>query len=364
MKQTLPRTPEKKYNIVLIILESFSVPYLEKGDTPFFDSLKNEGIYFENYFANAVRSIEAVPALLSGVPNLFNFSFIGSPYAMHKTPDVGKILKKKGYHTSFFHGARKGSMGFDEYLKAHGISEYYSGEDFPKHKNPEYFDGTWGIYDNYFMDFFLQKIQSFPQPFFTTFFSLSNHHPFKLPPSFSKKQGDFHTTLRFTDNTLREFFRKIRQWKGFKNTIFFITADHFTRFQNEDITYPEQHRVPFLIYAPYLLAPRKISYAVSHINFLPTLIDILNLNIEHAGFAPSGLDPSARHYALFQHGNHYIFIRDSVGLEKNKFTGKVSFLLRKNRRWRNIPRNTLSPKILEALVQSQHNVILQDKFLK
>ncbi len=362
-KETRIETSEKKYNIVLIILESFSVPYLDQGNTPFFDSLKHEGIYFENYYANAVRSIEAIPALFSGVPNLFDFSFIGSPYALNSTPDVGSFLQSEGYKTAFFHGARRGSMGFEEYLKAHGIEEYYGKEDFPDYKNPKYFDGTWGIYDNYFMEFFREKIVSFKEPFFASYFSLSNHHPFKLP---DKNQGDYRATLRFTDSVLRRFFEKIRTWKGFENTIFLITADHYTRFGENYLNFPEQHQVPFLIYAPHLFSPGKITYPVSHINLLPTLIDILGLKTHYSSFVPSGLDSLAKHFALFRHSESLILVRDSGAVERLRHN-KRFFLFRKTglKNWKrtdSLPELKKPDELLELLSQAEHNLILSGKF--
>ncbi|WP_306429808.1 sulfatase-like hydrolase/transferase [Sphingobacterium sp. E70] len=70
------------------------------------------------------------------------------------------------------------------------------------------------------------------QPFFASFFSLSSHHPFKVP---EKYQGKFpkgplpvQEPIGYTDNALREFFATASKMPWFNNTLFVICADHAT----------------------------------------------------------------------------------------------------------------------------------------
>ncbi|HOT89668.1 MAG TPA: sulfatase-like hydrolase/transferase, partial [Bacteroidales bacterium] len=79
-------------NVVLIILESFSREYIGalnknmengyyKGYTPFLDSLIDKSLVFPNTYANTKRSVEAIPAILVGIPALMNDSYISSKYS-------------------------------------------------------------------------------------------------------------------------------------------------------------------------------------------------------------------------------------------------------------------------------------------
>ncbi|MGB0896315.1 MAG: LTA synthase family protein, partial [Flavobacteriaceae bacterium] len=78
--------PFNKKNIVIIILESFgdeNVSYSNpiNGNTPFLDSLITKSLYFKNGFANGRVSIDAVPSIISGIPNIFGTPYINSTYA-------------------------------------------------------------------------------------------------------------------------------------------------------------------------------------------------------------------------------------------------------------------------------------------
>src|SRR5690606_9476528 len=95
------KTPNKK-NVVLLILESFGRENIQRGQTPFLDSLIQKSYYFENGFANGKLSIDAVPSTISSIPSLMNKSFISSSYAVNDIYGLPKILKDHGYDTSFF----------------------------------------------------------------------------------------------------------------------------------------------------------------------------------------------------------------------------------------------------------------------
>ena len=134
----------EKPNVVLIIMESFSKEYSgylngNDGYMPFLDSLMQESLHFPNAFANAKKSLEALPAILASIPALMETPFVSSPYSANKINSLPRQLKNSGYHTSFFHGGINGTMGFDD---------------------------------------FARKLNTFPRPFFTCLFSLSSHHPY------------------------------------------------------------------------------------------------------------------------------------------------------------------------------------------
>lgn len=72
--------PERRDNIIIIIVESLSTDYTGVGRpgvsyTPFLDGLAKKGIYFHNSFANGRRSIDAPPAILAGLPHLRDETF-------------------------------------------------------------------------------------------------------------------------------------------------------------------------------------------------------------------------------------------------------------------------------------------------
>src|SRR5690606_35786309 len=230
-------TEFKKLNVVVLILESFGKEHVGalnkdinngtyKGYTPFLDSLIGESYTFNRSYANGRKSIDALPSVITGIPSVGE-PFVLSIYSGNKTTSLAKLLGDEGYETAFFHGAPNGSMGFSAYTQLAGIKHYFGKDEYSNDKD---FDGIWGIWDEPFMQFMADKLTEMPEPFFASFFSLSSHHPFKVP---EKYQGVFpkgplplHEPVGYTDYALRQFFEKAKKAPWFENTLFVLCADH------------------------------------------------------------------------------------------------------------------------------------------
>ncbi|MBC7488598.1 MAG: sulfatase-like hydrolase/transferase, partial [Cytophagaceae bacterium] len=92
----------KGRNVVVLILESFGQEYIgyynkKGGYTPFLDSLLHESYVFSNALANGKQSIDAVPAILSGIPSLLERPFTESVYASNRMPSLATYFSEQGY---------------------------------------------------------------------------------------------------------------------------------------------------------------------------------------------------------------------------------------------------------------------------
>ena len=171
-------------NVVIIILESFAKEYVGflnngNGYTPFLDSLMQESYVFTNAYSSGNRSIESLPSIFSGIPPLMNVPFIISNYSANKMDALPTILKQNGYNTSFYHGGTNGTMGFSGFTASAGIERYFGKNEYPNSIEDE--DGAWGIYDEPYLQYFAQQLNQKKEPFFSTLFTLSSHHPYHLP---------------------------------------------------------------------------------------------------------------------------------------------------------------------------------------
>ena len=234
----------KKKNVVVIIIESFGREYIGtynrhvpgyKGYTPFTDSLlANGALTFTHSYCNGRKSIDGMPSILSSIP-MFVEPFFLSPYSVNDVSGLADCLNKKGYETAFFHGAERGSMGFMAFARATKFHEYYGREDFnsdPRTRGDADFDGWWGISDEPFMQYYCQKMTEMKEPFMTALFTLSSHHPFRVPDAYKKQfpeedpEMPIYPVIRYTDMALQHFFASAQKQSWFKNTIFVITSDH------------------------------------------------------------------------------------------------------------------------------------------
>jgi hypothetical protein len=221
-----------KKNIVVLIVESFGKEYTGayndyEGYTPFLDSLIGVSTSFKHSFANGSKSIDAIPSSITGVPYVQDH-FILSKYASRNhLNSFANLLKPKGYSTAFMHGAPNGSMGFWAFCRQVGFDQYFGYNEF---NNEAEFDGTWGIWDEPFLSFSIDKMNGLKQPFYNLIFTLSSHDPFKVPEKytdhFPKGTLPIHQCVGYTENALRKFFEKAKTTAWYQNTIFVFTADH------------------------------------------------------------------------------------------------------------------------------------------
>ena len=286
-----------KKNIVVIILESFgdeNISYSspKTGNTPFLDSLISKSLYFKNGFANGRVSIDAVPSVISGIPSIIGQPYISSNYAFNKVNSLPILLKKEGYHTSFFHGSFNGSQNFDQFSKIAGFQEYYGKNEYPD-KNPEHYDGKWGVFDEEFLQFFGQKLSVFKEPFFSSVFTISAHSPFIIPKKhkdkFKKGATLFQETVGYTDYSLKRFFDYAKTQKWYKNTLFVITSDHCSGINKkfyESII--QQYSIPFIFFDPSNNDLKEVSLKnFQQIDILPSVLDYLNYKKKYISYGNS-----------------------------------------------------------------------------
>lgn len=283
---------DPKPNVVIFILESFGKEYsgaFNKNSkienfvsyTPFFDSLAAKSLIATNAFANGRQSIHGMSSILAGIPTLKD-AFTSSPYSNQKIQSIVSVSNEMGYDTSFFHGAPNGSMGFLGFGNILGFKHYYGKTEF---NNDAEFDGIWGIWDEPFFQYFAKTLNQKKNPFMATMFSVSSHHPFKVPEKYKGKikKGplEIHEPIGYTDYALKQFFKTAEKMPWFDNTIFVFVADH-----TNQVGYPEYEKsmnrfaVPILFYSPnpkYQLQG-EITEPAQQMDIYPTLADLMGYN--------------------------------------------------------------------------------------
>lgn len=311
--------PFDKKNVVVLILESFAKEHFGElnkdiqegkytGYTPFLDSLIRNGYTFTDTYANGRKSIDALPSVITGIPSIGE-PFVLSVYSGNETTSLAKLLGQKGYETAFFHGAPNGSMGFSAYMKLAGIQHYFGKDEY---NNDRDFDGIWGIWDEPFLQFVANKINTFKQPFFASFFSLSSHHPFKVPEKyqdrFPKGPLPVQEPIGYTDHALREFFATASKMPWYNNTLFVICADHATvSHLPEYQTTAGGFQIPIIFYAPGTGLVGKADKLVQQIDIMPTILNYLHYDEPYFAFGSDAFMPGRDNFVLNNNAGSYNF---------------------------------------------------------
>jgi phosphoglycerol transferase MdoB-like AlkP superfamily enzyme len=340
--------PFQKQNVVILILESFGCEYTKsynrhqdggtyEGFTPFLDSLTGSSRIYLQSFSNGRKSIDAMPSVLTSIPMLVE-PFLLTSYSNNKTNSIASILNKEGYHTAFFHGAPNGSMGFQAFANIVGFKEYYGMNDYP---NKNDYDGSWGVWDEEFFQFFAGKMNQFKQPFCTAIFSVSSHHPFIVPErykgKFKKGSMPIHQCITYTDNALRKFFATASRMPWYDNTLFVITGDHTS--QSVNLQYKTNigaFRVPIIFYKPDNSLKGAVDELAQQIDIMPSVLGYLNYNKPYLAFGRDLFDPLEEPFVITYTSNTYQLVMGDYlflynGLTETGFYNmKTDLLLSKN----------------------------------
>ena len=379
--QVKSEKPFRYDNVVVIVLESFereSIGFYNKdlaggtykGFTPFFDSLLSKSFVCWNGFANGRKSIDALPSVLAGIP-AGELPFVLTPYASNDVHGLPYLLKQKGYHTSFFHGAPNGSMGFKALMNLLGVEKYYGKDEYG---NDDDFDGTWGIWDEPFFQFYARTLDTIQQPFFSTIFSVSSHEPFKVP---SKYKGVFKSdaanplreVTAYTDHALQQFFETAKKMPWFKNTLFVITADHasITSFPSYQNAWGNM-AVPILFYHASDSLQQIKPAIIQQTDIMPTILGYLNYSGSFLSFGKNVMADSIDSYAVNYYNGFQIF-QDSLLLQLNGgkgvgvFNFKADPLLEKNLVGVYPAKQDAMEKKLKAYIQQYHNRMIENDLL-
>jgi hypothetical protein len=303
-------------NVVILILESFAryhigalhagVPGMESY-TPFLDSLILHSHACSNAFANGAKSIDAIPSILGSIPTLEE-PYVLTPYALNEVEGLGALLQRKGYHTSFFHGAQNNSMGFSSIVNMLGFAHYFGRTEY---QNDRDYDGIWGIWDEPFLQFFARTLNTFPQPFASAVFTISSHHPFKVPAHFEGKfpkgTTPIHQCIGYTDYALRRFFDAASKMPWFERTLFVLTADHSSWSEN----YAEYRNpmnalaVPVIYYHPGRAQALLDTVPTQQINIMPTVLRHLNYDLPYFAYGQAP-DSTTRPFVVTYNGGYQL----------------------------------------------------------
>jgi len=308
-----------KQNVVIIILESFAKEYIGyfnrgKGYTPFFDSLCKKGVAFQHSYANGIHSIDALPAILSGIPALLSTPYLNSTFQTNRINSIGKLLREEmGYATSFYHGGQRNTMSFNQYIRTSDHGDYYSLEQYPKKE--EDWDESWGIYDEPYLQYFARQLKQEKQPFCSAVFTLSSHHPYNVPAKYQdslpKGEIPIHQSIAYADHSLKRFFKTASQMDWYDNTLFIITADHTSETSPKKELYQTSYKkfaVPIVLYNHGLEKLPDTSRIVQQIDILPTVLDYSGYPKPFYALGHSVFDTSSEGYAVQRHYNYYQMI--------------------------------------------------------
>ncbi len=375
-----------KKNVVVLIVESFGREYIGalnktlengqyRGYTPYVDSLIAKSVTFSHTYCNGRKSIDGMPSILSSIP-MFVEPFFLTPASMNHVSGIASILAAEGYQTAFFHGAQRGSMGFQAFSRATGFQDYYGREDYDadtRFGGDEDFDGMWAIWDEPFLQYYATKMSEMKEPFMTAIFTASSHHPYVIPEKYKAQYPEegiiIHKCIRYTDMAIGKFFEKASLEPWFNNTIFVLTSDHTNlsdhAFYETDLG---GFCSPIIIYEPGNAErqPEIQDKIAQQIDILPTIMGMLHYPKPYFGFGVDVLNtPAEDTWAVNYLNGIFQYVKQGHVLQfdgtQTKAVYALSDSLMKQNLIGKVPQQPQMERELKAIIQQYMTRMTQDK---
>lgn len=275
----------KNINIVLILMESMSAEFLSMKDgslTPYLNELIKESYYFENFYSAGTHTNQGVAATLFGLPSLFDKNMMKN-VEITKCQGIPRILRERGYQTSFFVTHESQYDNMNAFLLENGIQRMYAQEDYPASKVVN----GYGVQDDYLFEYAMDRITEQSKqkaPFFATILTISNHPPYIVPEKFrSVSKEPSEQIVAFADDAIRHFMSEAKKQDWYKNTIFVLLGDHGKLVGKTTYDMPlSYNHIPLIIHsALFDDAPKVFDNLGGQIDVTPTLLGLLDYSFDN-----------------------------------------------------------------------------------
>ena len=296
-------------NVVLIILESFGRTITDevidgKEVTPHLNSLKSEGIWFENLFANSYRTDRGTVAIMSGYSTHPKVSIMKYPQKAHTLPAIARSLHAEGYTTTFTYGGDANFTNTISYLYGTGIERVTDQRTLPLNVPL----AQWGYADDVVCEYFADEVlelASAEKPYFATLLTLSSHEPFDVP--YSAFENKILNAAAFTDECVGKMIERWKQSPAWEDMLVVLIADH-------GIAYPEglqtgelpRQRIPMLWTGGAVKqGGMVVENFSSQADLAATLLRQMGIATDGFKFSKDIFNPAIPHYGFWTFNNGF-----------------------------------------------------------
>ena len=325
-----PMLPEKfknkKPNIILIFLESFSSRFVDVYNNNRFKNLtpgltefandKNTTVFWNLYNAST-------PSITGNISELCSFLPPTGHEELEKEKKIKKvylrclpkILKNNGYqYTGFITAVQKNFANKDSLFASMGTDEVFGTAELARLIKGEPL--AWGYSDHQMFPVLMDMLEKKPEPFLFMLSTVDTHLPFtsvKDVVQFRNSRSNALNAFHTTDDAFRIFWDKFKASRFYDNTIVITIADHavFPAGVTKDIFPEDAGKVnfydenAFMMYVPaealakegvpQIKLPTKIDLYASGIDLAPSILQLLGINTPNSFEGRSIFDDRAKY---------------------------------------------------------------------
>ncbi|MEE9119171.1 MAG: sulfatase [Calditrichia bacterium] len=297
-----------KMNLLLITIDTVRADRLgcygyPKKTSPNMDKLSENAVLFENAISQSAVTPVSHASIMTGLlPQNHQLRSLHGGVNYELQPGqltLAEIMKSNGYRTGGFvsafpvthhYGLHQGFDEWDQQFENNDGKGLITDKDIVNTGNAQ---RRADVTASRTLSWLKQNAQ---QPFFIWAHFFDVHDPVLKPPKEYLEQFPFtlldeinilrvlyDCELAFMDAEIGRILKKLEEMGVRKNTAVAIMADHGEGLGDHQwwghcILYQEQIRIPFILSIPGQKKGKRIRELVRSIDFVPTIVDLLNLN--------------------------------------------------------------------------------------
>ncbi|GIN85486.1 lipoteichoic acid synthase-like YqgS [Heyndrickxia sporothermodurans] len=321
----------KGRNVIVISLEStqsFVINSKVNGQviTPYLNQLIKDSYYFDHFYHQTGQGKTAdAEFLIENSLYPLNRGAVFFTHASNKYNSLATKLNENGYYTSGMHANNKSFWNRDIMYKSLGYQKFYSSNSYTITDENSV---GWGMKDIPFFQQSVDLMKEMPKPFYAKMITLTNHHPFTLDESDrfieeytsnDKTVNRYFTTVRYEDESIKEFMIKLKQAGLYDKSIIIMYGDHYGISENhhlamgqylgKEITpfvHADLQKVPFIVHIPGVTDKGRgkiISKVSGQIDVRPTILHLLGIETKKdIQFGEDLFSPDHRNFTIFRDG--------------------------------------------------------------
>ena len=306
----------KPLNVIVVLEESLGAEFVgaygaRPSLTPNLDRIAAEGLQFTNAWATGTRTVRGMEAVTASFPPVPAEAIVKRP-GNEGMFNWSEVMRANGYSPTFVYGGYGAFDNMNHFFAHNGYRVIDR-----SHMDEPTFGNIWGVSDE---DLFRNALRVFDgqhargERIFSVIMTTSNHKPFTFPAGIAGVQprgGGRAAGVRYADYALGYLVEALKKRSWFGDTMVVIVADHGARvYGREDIPLLS-YAIPFVIYSPRHVTPRRVDALASQIDVAPTVLGLLNLSYDSVFFGKDVLeDPGAPRFVPLNHNRDIALYRD------------------------------------------------------
>jgi phosphoglycerol transferase MdoB-like AlkP superfamily enzyme len=288
--------PTRRLHVIVLLEESLGAEFVgaygdKRGLTPNLDRIARDSLVFTRTYATGTRTVRGMEAVTASFPPVPPESIIKRDHNEGMF-NWSTVMKRNGYSPTFIYGGH-GTFDSMNYFFSHNGYRVVDRTDM---EDPR-FSNIWGVSDE---DLFRNALRIYDEQVargervFSVVMTTSNHKPFTFPEGIAgvpPKGGGREAGVRYADYAIGHFMEALQARPWFGDTLVVIVADHGARVYGREEIPVHSYEIPFLVYSPGHIVPRKIDSVVSQLDVAPTVLGLLNISYDSTFFGRDALLP-------------------------------------------------------------------------